>query len=105
MAINGGKFPHPPGNLGLQGLELTLRRGYTRLGLPKGFLEFPSLFVSELFFLGGGLLQLGGATLRFLQFGLQPGHFLLLFLELGLMRKIALFLFGCAEIAESECKN
>ena len=86
LAVDGGELPHPPGDLGLQGLELTLSRGYARLGLPKGLLEFPSLFISELFLLGGGLLQLGSAALGFLQLGRQPGYLVLLLLELGLMR-------------------
>ena len=86
-------------------MELALRRGYSRLGLPKGFLELPSLFISELLFLGGGLLHLGSVAPRFLQLGPQPGHLFLLLLELGLMRKIALFLFGCAEIAGSVREN
>ena len=80
-------------------MELTLGRDCARLGLLKGLLEFPSLFYPELFFLGSALLKLRIAALHLFELGLQPGHLVLFFLELGLMRNLALLLFGCAEIA------
>ena len=77
----------------------TIDRGRSRLGLLKGFLEFPSLVYPELLLLGGALLKFGIAALRFLELGLQPGHLVPLLLELGLVRFRAGFLLGCAEIA------
>ena len=59
----------------------------------------------ELLFLSSALIELGTAVLRLLEFGLQPRHLILLFLELGLMREctrnLAVLKFGCAKIAKS----
>ena len=54
----------------------------------------------SLSFLGRALLELGIAALRLLEFGLQPRHLIPLFLQLGLVRKLALLLCGCAKVAD-----
>ena len=70
------------------------------LGVLKGFLKFLGLVYPELLLLGSDLFKLDVVALRLLKLSLQPGHLVPFFLELGLMRALALLLFGCAEIAE-----
>ena len=105
LAVDGGKFRQPGRNLGLQSLQFALGQGSARPGLLQRLFELPSLLDSELLFLGRALLELGIAALRLSEFGLQPGHLVLLFLELGLMRdctrNLAVLKIGCAEIARS----
>ena len=85
-----------------------LNRCKLELGVVSGLLQFPGLFYPELLFLGSALLKLSIAALRLFELGLQPGHLVLFFLELGLVRdracNLAILQFGCAEIAESAYK-
>ena len=86
LTVDGGKFRHPARNLGLQGLGFAFGRACARPGLLQRLLEFPSLLDSELLFFGSAPLELGITALHLFEFGLQPRHLILLFLELRLMR-------------------
>ena len=105
LTVDGGKFCHPARNLGLQGLHFAFGRACARPGLFQRLLELPSLLDSELLFLGRALLELGIAALHLFEFGLQPRHLIMLFLERGLMRdgacNLAVFKISCAKIARS----
>ena len=85
-----------------------LDRGKLELGVLSGLLQFPGLFHPELLFLGSALREFRVAALRLLELGPQPGHLVLFFLELGLVRdcarNLAILQFGCVEIAESAYK-
>ena len=101
LSFDRGELRQPARDPGLQGLELALGQGGPRLEFLKGFLEIPVFFFSELFLLGGRVLQLGGTTLKSVKLGFQPGYLLALLRELGLVALSMSFLLGCAEITMS----
>ena len=81
-----------------------LDRGKLELGVVSRLLQFLGLFYPESLFVGSALLKLSITTLRLFKLDLQPGHLVLFFLELGLVRNrarnLAILQFGCAEMAE-----
>ena len=101
LAVDGGKFRQPAHNFGFQSLQFALGPGRARPGLFQRLLEFPSFLIPELLLLGGSFLQLGNTAPRLLKLGLQPRQLLPLFLQLGLVRKLALLLCGCAKVADA----